>query len=111
MELVLGIDLGTSYFKLGLFDRQGKLCGLGKVPVEKSIDDGQLCELSVETFWRCLQDGLTDACRQANANTADIKAVAYSSQVNSFVLLDKESKPLTPIVIWLDSRGETIDPG
>ena len=36
MEYILGIDLGTSYFKLGLFDKDGNLRGLGRVAVEKN---------------------------------------------------------------------------
>jgi hypothetical protein len=33
MALLLGIDLGTSYIKAGLFDRAGRLHGLGRVAV------------------------------------------------------------------------------
>ena len=58
MELVLGIDLGTSYFKLGLFDSDGNLCGLGRVAVEKDTGNGSLCELPTERFWKLLQMGL-----------------------------------------------------
>ena len=47
MELVCGIDLGTSYFKVGLFDRAGRLIGLGRVPVEISKVDTSLHELAI----------------------------------------------------------------
>ena len=110
MDLVLGIDLGTSYFKLGLFDRAGALCGLGRVAVEKDCGDGSLCELPVERFWKLLKKGLADACKQANAQPGDIKAVAYSSQANSFLLLDEKDKPLTPLILWPDIRAERIYP-
>ena len=51
MELVLGIDLGTSYFKHGVFDRSGELRGLTRVAVETNNGDGLLCELPTQRFW------------------------------------------------------------
>ncbi len=48
---------------------------------------------------------------QAHASVCDIEALAYSSQANSFVLLDQNKQPLTPLILWLDNRvGEDVDP-
>ncbi len=110
MELVLGIDLGTSYFKLGLFDRAGEPRGLGRVSVPTEVGGGSLCELAVEDFWSALREGLRQALQQADAKDSDIQAMGYSSQANSFVLLDEHDKPLTPLILWPDSREEEIDP-
>lgn len=111
MELILGIDLGTSYFKLGLFSRTGELHGLGKVAVQTdSGEDGSLCELPIERFWAALRKGLDDALAQAGAAAEDIAAMGYSSQANSFLLLDEHDEPLTPLILWPDSRGGQIDP-
>jgi sugar (pentulose or hexulose) kinase len=111
MEVVLGIDMGTSYFKLGLFDRKGELRGLGRIAV---LPDGNgaggRCELPIDRFWMLLSQGLADACAQASVQPADIRAVAYSSQANSFVLLDERNNPLTPLVLWPDRRVKLIDP-
>jgi len=105
MDLVLGVDLGTSYFKLGLFDVQGRLCGLSRVAVIKDTGDGTRAELPVDRFWRLLREGLQQACRQANATCDCIQAVSYASQANSFVLLDQAHQPLTPLILWCDERA------
>ena len=110
MEVVLGIDLGTSYFKLGLFDRRGRLRGLGRVPVEVERGDGSRCELTVERFISQLENSFRQACRDAGIRPADIAGVSYSSQANSFVLLDDSYRPLTHLVLWPDRRAERIDP-
>ena len=104
-EFVLGIDLGTTYFKLGLFDRSGRLCGLGRVPVIKYCGDGSLCELSLDNFWSALQSGIDQACEQARAEPENIKALSYGSQANSFILLDKNNDPLTSLILWPDNRA------
>lgn len=110
MQYVLGIDLGTSYFKLGLFDKDGNLGGLARIAVEKDTGDGSLCELPTERFWKLLREGLNQACQQANAKPIDVKAVGYSSQAGSFVLLDESDQPLTPLVLWPDKRTKDVYP-
>jgi len=106
MELVLGIDLGTSYFKLGLFNRSGDLVGLGRtdVPTIKGLDE--TFELPADRFWDTLRTGLTDALAQASAAPSDIKGVGYSSQANTVMLLDGDDNPLTPLIVWTDQRAD-----
>ncbi len=109
MRLLLGIDFGTSYFKVGLFDAAGRLQGLGRVAVQAEGTAGR-AELPVPRFWALLRTALGSALSDARANLADIAALAYSSQANSFVLLDAADAPLTPLVLWTDARAEPIAP-
>lgn len=110
MTLLLGIDLGTSYFKIGLFDPQGEMKGLGRVPVRKHSPRPGHVELAVEEFWRALREGLDEALHQAGAGVREIEALSYSSQATTFVLLDRADAPLTPLILWTDTRGEPVDP-
>ncbi len=110
MPLFLGIDLGTSYFKVGLFDASGELRGLGRVPVNKTVPAPQRCELAVEEFWRALRRGLAEALAQAGASAREIAGVSYSSQASTFLLLDKNEVPLTPFIVWPDARAEPVEP-
>lgn len=108
MSLLLGIDLGTSYFKVGLFDATGTLKGLGRVAVVKDSPAPAQSELAVPRFWEALRQGLAVALTQAGAGVHDIAAVSYSSQANSLVLLDRSDAPLSPIVMWTDTRAEPL---
>ncbi len=110
MEYVLGIDLGTSYFKVGLFDKDMNMRGLGRVALEKDTQGNSECELPIERFWETLKKGLSIACEQAGADQSDIVAMSYSSQADSFVLLDENYTPLTPLVLWPDNRCKGIHP-
>ncbi|MGH8018172.1 MAG: FGGY family carbohydrate kinase [Opitutaceae bacterium] len=111
MSLLLGIDLGTSYFKVGLFDAAGVLKGLGRVAVEKDVSVPGRSELPVSRFWALLEGALAEALAQAGAGAGEIAAVSHASQANSFVLLDGADAPLTPIVLWTDARAEPLSPG
>jgi xylulokinase len=108
MALLLGIDLGTSYFKIGLFDESGALKGLGRVSVPKNSPAPGRSELAVEDFWRALRDGLAEALAQARASARAIAALSYSSQATTFLLLDQNDQPLTPLIMWTDSRGDPV---
>jgi len=108
-EFVLGIDLGTSYFKIGLFDRAGALCGLARLPVPKGTGDPDCYELEPSVFWHILHQGIQSACAEASSTPASIGAVSYSSQANSFLLLDEAGDPLTPLILWRDLRAKATD--
>lgn len=109
MPLLLGLDLGTSYFKVGLFTPDGTLRGLGRVGVVTDTPAPGRVELPVERFWSLLRTGLSDALRAAGATPADISGVSYSSQATTLLLLDTEDRPLTPLVVWTDTRGAPVE--
>lgn len=109
MKLLLGIDFGTSYFKVGLFDPEGTLKGLGRVPVPSRVPAPGRCELDVDAFWQTLRQGLDAALNQAEAKASQIVGLSYASQANTFLLLDRRDQPLTPLVVWTDDRGEPVE--
>lgn len=109
MKLLLGVDLGTSYFKLGLFDSNGELKGLGRVAVDPQTPAPGRFELSVPAFWDRLRRALVEALTQAGAVAEDIAGISYSSQANSFLLLDYAGTELTPLILWHDQRARPAD--
>lgn len=108
MGFYLGIDLGTSYFKAGIFDEQGSLEGLGRCLVDKQTGDGEICELPIADFWVSLHKSITQAMEKAEINPNELIAISYSSQANSFVLLDEMDHPLTPLILWPDKRAGRV---
>ena len=111
MGLYLGIDFGTSYFKVGLFDEAGSLRGLGRVAVEPRTPAPGRVEVPIEAFWQRLRWALDEALAQARALPIEIAALSYSSQANSFVLLDRADRALTPLILWTDVRADSIGEG
>ncbi len=110
-DLVLAIDLGTTYFKTALFDRTGQLRGLVRQRVDKDEDDLR-CELPVDRFWKILKEGIATALNQAGAGEESIQGIGYCSQANTFLLLDRDRAPLTPLILWTDRRAsQTQDTG
>jgi xylulokinase len=109
-QLVLAVDLGTTCFKAALFDRSGQMCGLGRVTVEKEEGVERRCELPLERFWGSLGRAVTGAFEAAGATRDAVRAICYSSQANSFLLMDGAQTPLTPLILWPDRRAEGEPP-
>jgi len=106
MGYFLGIDLGTSYFKAGLFDADGSLKGLGRLPVNKETGKANSCELPVPVFLNTLYNCIGKAIKSAGISSREILALSYSSQANSFILLNGNDIPLTPLILWPDKRAK-----
>lgn len=104
-DVVLGIDLGTTYFKVGLFDAAGRLRGLGRVPTPSESPGPGQCEMHPEAFDAALVSGLNAALSEGGVCPGHVRGIAYSSQANSFLLLDPAGRPLTPLLLWPDTRA------
>jgi xylulokinase len=106
---ILSIDLGTTYFKLSLFDRSGSLLDTCRLaPPLIAAREGWL-ELPAEALSAVIAQGIAQLRRQASGGTDDVEAVTFASQTNSFVLLDADDRPLTPLILWPDRRAFPLD--
>lgn len=109
MALLLGIDLGTSYLKAALFDLSGQLRGLGRVAVGVQEPEPARRELPMDAFLERLREAVAAAVREAGATASQIVAISYGSQANTFLLLDQDDRPLTPLIFWHDQRAHPLE--
>lgn len=105
VDLVLGIDLGTSFLKVVAVDRTGRIRGLSTTAVPVESTRPGIREVPVSAFRRMIATGIGDAVAAAAASASNVAALSYSSQANSFLLLDERLEALTPIVLWNDERA------
>ena len=56
METVLSIDLGTSYFKAALFDREMRLIGLSRLPAPVESAHPGWREIHPDAFQKTIRD-------------------------------------------------------
>jgi xylulokinase len=108
---VLGIDLGTTYFKAGLFSERGEILGMGRAVVAAETATPGRFEVPAARFQALLREVTSGALREASLPAEAVRAVSYSSQANSFLLLDRDGLPLTPVILWQDRRVEEMPAG
>ncbi len=107
-ELVAGLDLRTSFFKVGLYDREGRCHGHARQAFSKDLPNATRWEIPVEQIRSILKRTLDEAVAAAGCRLADITGVSYAAQANSFLLLGEQDTPLTPILVWRDGRAAPL---
>ena len=106
----LAIDVGTQSVRALLFDPNGTLIALGRVPIEPYVSPQPgWAEQDPEVWWAAIGE----ACRQLwssaphgerAADPASVGGVALTTQRVTLVVSDEHGAPLRPAIVWLDQR-------
>jgi xylulokinase len=105
---ILVIDLGTTYFKFALFDRDGQLCHATHCVPPIQRPEADRMELEAADFADVLVSGIAQLGQQAGG-LGDVEVVTFATQTNSFLWLDAADAPLTPIILWPDRRAADLE--
>ena len=104
MAMVFGIDLGTTNIKGVLVEDTGVIRGIGRVPITYDRDSTGRCELEPGVFRTTVRRCVDETLRSGGVDASQIEGVSYSSQANTFLLLDPGGEAITPIISWQDKR-------
>jgi len=100
MGYLLGLDIGTTTIKAGLYDPQtGQLARLTSQPTPVEHPSPPLSQHDPDILWQAI-------CRCLREISSDhsIDALAISSFAEAGLPLDSQGKPLYPIIAWYDPR-------
>jgi len=105
MPLLIGLDIGTTSVKVGLFEASGRQ--LASVGREYQLDHPtpDRAEADAEGYWTASISAIREALRVEGADPAQVAAIAVSSQGETVVAVDAQGRPLGPAIVWLDNRA------
>ena len=104
--LVLTLDFGTQSVRAALIDKQGTIIYLARrvyEPVYFSNKKGY-AEQHANFYWDNLIECLKEIANKNKTILSNIVGMTVTTFRDSAVLLDKNGKPLRPIILWLDQR-------
>ena len=104
--MFLGIDVGTTAVKVVLYDESFKPIALGLKEYNLLTPSQDIVETDTETYWLSLKYALKQIKTKLEVNLLKIDALSISSQGCSFVVIDKEGRPLRNTIVWLDNRAK-----
>lgn len=103
--LILTFDCGTQSTRAMLFNKNGDIIGKSKIAFEPYFSEKEgWAEQDASFYWEKLLEASQTLKEQYPEEWKNIKAVSVTTMRDNCVCLDKQGKPLRPIILWLDRR-------
>ena len=106
-ELLLGIDLGTSVLKVGVYDTRGRPQGVHRISQRLVRPRPGWAEMDPADWWRNLGRGVR-ALRDAGVRMDQVAAIGLSCLCPCVMLVDQQGRPRTRAVVHQDRRSLAI---
>jgi len=103
MELLLGIDIGTTHCKAGVYNKKGGKVILKKVKTETHINKKDWSWYEADEIWLAVTKLLQEIFKHINPRK--IIACSIASMGESGVPIDKKGNATYPIIAWFDQRS------
>ncbi len=106
MVLLLGIDIGTTSVKAGLFDLVGHCWGFAREDYKLQTPTVDYVELDAETYWSATCGVVQKVLAADESLSREIAAIGVSSQGETVIAVNRDGTPLYPALVWLDNRAQ-----
>ena len=104
-KYILAHDLGTTGNKATLFSVEGELGASALFEYPVSYPHNSQVEQDPGDFWKAVCLSTKELLEKSGVPAADVAGVSFSGQMMGCLLVDREGKPLRPIIIWADTRA------
>jgi D-ribulokinase len=112
-QAFIGVDVGTSSARAGVFDENGALLSTARHPITVWHEAGNVVEQSSSEIWAACACSVRAAMAEAALSPAAIKGIGFDATC-SLVVLDAAANPLTAsmsgdqrrnVIVWMDHRA------
>ena len=112
-QAFVGVDVGTTSARAGVFDETGTLLGVARHPITVWHEAGSVAEQSSSEIWDACVAAVRAACAEARLAASAVKGVGFDATC-SLVVLDGGGSPLTVsssgdrrrnVIVWMDHRA------
>ncbi len=108
MDLLIGLDVGTSAVKGVLISAEGERIARAKRATPFVYPQPSFIEVEPEAHYLSVCDLIQELASKAPAGSR-VRALAMAAASGNTLLLDKNDRPLTNIINWMDERGGSFD--
>lgn len=105
---LMGIDLGTSSVRAGIFSREGVIISISSRTYPIDAPSPEIAEQNPETWWQCTCEAIKESILKSGLKGTDIAGISFSGQMHGTVMLDRNGVPVHPAIIWADSRSAGV---
>ncbi len=102
-DRILALDVGTQSVRAMVFDPQGTLEAIAKVPIEPYVPGPPgCCEQDADLYWRALGEACQRLFASPHVRRDSLAGVAITTQRGTVVVTDEAGEPLRRAMVWLD---------
>ncbi len=105
MSLLIGLDVGTTSVKAGLYEPSGRQLAAAGEEYRLDHPGPDRAELDPEVYWTATQAAIGRVLATPGADRDAVAAIAVSSQGETAIAVDADGRPLAPALVWLDNRA------
>jgi D-ribulokinase len=112
-EAYIGVDVGTSSTRAGVFDQTGKLLGTARHPIMTWHEAGDIVEQSSSDIWAACTAAVRTAIAEAAVAPDAVKGIGFDATC-SLVVLAPDGAPVSVsgsgdakrnVIVWMDHRA------
>jgi len=112
-QAFVGIDVGTSSARAGIFDENGSLLASARHPITVWHEAGSVAEQSSSEIWAACAASVRAATAEAGLPASAVRGVGFDATC-SLVVVDAAGNPLTVsgsgdirrnVIVWMDHRA------
>ena len=112
-QAYIGVDVGTSSTRAGVFDETGKLLGTAKHPITTWHEAGDIVEQSSSDIWAACTEAVRAALTEAAAAPDIVSGIGFDATC-SLVVLAPDGAPVSVsgsgdakrnVIVWMDHRA------
>jgi D-ribulokinase len=112
-QAFIGVDVGTSSARAGVFDEKGTLLATARRPITVWHEAGSVVEQSSSEIWAACATSVRAAMAEAALPPSAVKGISFDATC-SLVVLDAAANPLTVstsgearrnVIVWMDHRA------
>lgn len=103
-EVYLGIDQGSTATKVLVVTPEGKVLHRARKGVETIVSGAEVHQ-DPRALLRSVESALSESLAFSRDRNLAVRGAGLATQRSSFLFIDGEGRPLTPVVSWRDRSG------
>ncbi|GLR84358.1 FGGY-family carbohydrate kinase [Bradyrhizobium iriomotense] len=114
-QAYIGVDVGTTSTRAGVFDEAGNLLATARHPIRNWHEAGDIVEQSSSDIWDACARSVRAAMAEAGIAPDIVRGIGFDATC-SLVALGKDGEPVTVstsgdsqrnVIVWMDHRATT----
>ncbi|MEA2582517.1 MAG: glycerol kinase [Thermomicrobiales bacterium] len=108
-QYILAIDQGTTSSRAIVFDRDGRIRGLGQHPTRQIFPHPGWVNQDADDLWETTLRSVHDALAGAGISGPDVAAIGITNQRETTILWDRTTgRPVSPAIVWQSRQSAPL---